>query len=236
MSEHKEHDEKKDVKKPAPKKAAKKTAPKKKEEEHIVQDTKSPEHKHGAAHEHKHVEAKPPEHKPAEQKPAEHKHAEHKPEPVVQKPVEPKPEKKAPRKATKKGEKVIVVRGKRKESVARATIQKGRGMIRVNKINVDALSNKYVRDMIREPLKFVGPEVNSVDISVTVVGGGLMGQAQAARTAIANAIVEYFDGDKTIYDRMFAYDKFMVVEDSRRVEPKKYKGPKARARFQKSYR
>jgi ribosomal protein S9 len=32
------------------------------------------------------------------------------------------------------------------------------------------------------------------------------------------------------------YDRFMIVDDSRRVEPKKFKGPKARARFQKSYR
>ncbi len=232
MNEHKESEEKKEIKKPASKKmAAKKSVPAKNSEE--VQ--KVPEHKaHEPAHvehatpEHKHV---PVEHKAPEQKPAEHKH-----EPIaVPKPVVAEP-KKSHKKAVKKGEKVVVVRGKRKESVARATIRKGRGVVRVNKINVNALSNRYMRELIREPLRFVGVEVNSVDISVNVVGGGSMGQAQAARTAIANALVEYFDSDKSLMDRMFAYDKFMIVEDSRRVEPKKYKGPKARARFQKSYR
>jgi small subunit ribosomal protein S9 len=134
-----------------------------------------------------------------------------------------------------KGNKAIVVRGKRKESIARATIKKGNGTVRVNKINVEALNNKYIRFFITEPLRFLGPEANTVSISVTVNGGGMLGQAQAARTAIANAIVEYFD-DKALKDRIMAADKFMLVEDSRRVEPKKYKGPKARARFQKSYR
>jgi len=231
MNEHKT-EEKKEAKKSASKRTAKKSAPEKKEE-HKAPEHKSAEHVEQKAHEHKpaeHVEHKPVEHKP-EHKPVEHKSVE------APKPAETKSEpKKSRKKPAKKGEKVIVVRGKRKESVARATIQKGRGIVRVNKINVDALSNKYMRDIIKEPLRFVGAEATTVDISVNVVGGGAMGQAQAARTAIANALVGYFDADKSIQDRMFAYDKFMIVEDSRRVEPKKYKGPKARARFQKSYR
>lgn len=229
MTEHKQAEEKKEAKKTASKKAVKKTPSVKKEAEQKVHENTPVEQKTEHKPEQKHIEHK---HEPL----AHPEHAEHKP---AEKPVEaPKPaeSKKSRKKSTKKGEKVIVVRGKRKESVARATIQKGRGVVRVNKINVEALSNKYMRDLIKEPLRFVGAEATSVDISVNVVGGGAMGQAQAARTAIANALVEYFENDKSIQDKMFAYDKFMIVEDSRRVEPKKYKGPKARARFQKSYR
>jgi small subunit ribosomal protein S9 len=62
-----------------------------------------------------------------------------------------------------------------------------------------------------------------------------MGQAQACRVAIARALVG-FSGDEHLKSRIIAYDRSMIAEDSRRVEPKKYKGPKARARFQKSYR
>ncbi len=62
-----------------------------------------------------------------------------------------------------------------------------------------------------------------------------MGQAQAARTAIANALVEYF-GEMNLREKFVEIDRSLVVEDTRRVEPKKYRGPKARARYQKSYR
>ena len=100
---------------------------------------------------------------------------------------------------------------------------------------MSALNNKYVRSIILEPLKFAGADAAAVDISVNVNGGGMMGQAQAVRTAIAHAIVQYLD-NKDIESRMVAYDRTLLVEDSRRVESKKYLGRKARARFQKSYR
>lgn len=146
-------------------------------------------------------------------------------------------EKKSPKKrATKKKSKAVVARGKRKESIARATIIPGKGKLRINSSFIDAYSsNKYVKDIIREPLTYVGPEVNTVDISVTVFGGGIMGQAQAARTAIANGLIEYFH-DLKLKEKFLQIDRSLIIEDVRRVEPKKYKGPKARARFQKSYR
>jgi small subunit ribosomal protein S9 len=82
----------------------------------------------------------------------------------------------------------------------------------------------------------LAPEVASqADISVNVMGGGQMGQAQACRTAIARALVG-FSGSEELKRKIVERDRFMFAEDSRRVEPKKYKGPKARARFQKSYR
>ncbi len=128
-----------------------------------------------------------------------------------------------------------VFRGKRKESIARATIRKGKGVVRINSVLLGAIDNKYVRETISEPLHFAPEIASQVDISVNVSGGGQMGQAQASRVAIANALIGFSGGD-ALKQKIIAYDRSMVTEDSRRVEPKKYKGPKARARFLKSYR
>ncbi|MBU0590599.1 30S ribosomal protein S9 [Candidatus Micrarchaeota archaeon] len=146
-----------------------------------------------------------------------------------------KPRKKRSTAKKKSSVKVCVARGKRKESIARATIKEGKGVIRINSHNISSLPNSYVREIIREPLNYVGPEANTIDISINVNGGGMMGQAQAARTAIANALVMYFD-TMNLKEKFILIDRTLVVEDTRRVEPKKYRGPKARARFQKSYR
>lgn len=135
----------------------------------------------------------------------------------------------------KKGIKSIVARGKRKESTARATINAGSGNVRINSVNLNAYQNRYVKEIISEPLYLASEITPTVDISVTVRGGGAMGQAQASRLAIARALVA-FSGDETLKEKMLERDKFLVAEDSRRVEPKKYMGPKARARKQKSYR
>jgi len=177
----------------------------------------------------------------AEQKPAAPAEAPEKkspeaaaaPAPEKEKPESPRRRKKsAPKKAQAK---VMIARGKRKESIARATIREGNGTIRINSRNLSSLSNPYVREIIREPMRYVGPEANGVDISVNVSGGGAMGQAQAARTAIANALAMYFD-QLNLKDKFIEIDRSLIVEDTRRVEPKKFRGPKARARFQKSYR
>ncbi len=142
-----------------------------------------------------------------------------------------KKKKKTPKKETK----AFVSRGKRKESVARASISAGKGNIRFNSLNINAIKNYYVREIIREPIRYVGPEANTVDIAVTARGGGVMGQAQAARTAIANALATYFD-TMNLREKFLGIEKTLVIEDTRRVETKKFRGPKARARFQKSYR
>ena len=137
------------------------------------------------------------------------------------------------RKARAKKPKSIVARGKRKEATARATIAAGKGMVYYNGVSVNALSSPYVRDIITEPLSFVDP--TQYDLHVNARGGGVMGQAQAARTAIAKALVE-FTGDEALKKKMTDHDRSLLVEDARRVEPKKFKGPGARARFTKSYR
>jgi small subunit ribosomal protein S9 len=137
------------------------------------------------------------------------------------------------KKRTKK--KVAIVSIRRKESVARAIIMEGKGIIRVNNLLIGAIQNPYAREIIYEPIRMAGDRVNNLEILVSIKGGGVIGQAQAARTAIAKGIVAFTKDDelRAIY---LDYDRFLLVPDPRRVEPKKFKGRKARARFQKSYR
>ncbi|VVB99872.1 30S ribosomal protein S9 [uncultured archaeon] len=136
---------------------------------------------------------------------------------------------------SKKKEAQSVFRGKRKEAIARAHISKGKGIIRINSVNLGAIDNRYVREAVSEPLHLAPEVASQVNISINVMGGGQMGQAQACRVAVARALVG-FSGDDALRMKILEHDRFMLAEDSRRVEPKKYKGPKARARFQKSYR
>jgi small subunit ribosomal protein S9 len=129
-----------------------------------------------------------------------------------------------------------VVRTKRKRAVARAYVSSGTGIIRVNKMLLSAIDNPYTRSIMSEPLNYVPEKLwSKVDIKVSVYGGGQMGQAQAVRGAIARALVKHAN-DNALEEDMLSIDKFLLIEDSRRVEPKKYMGPKARARKQKSYR
>lgn len=133
----------------------------------------------------------------------------------------------------KKKAAAVVTRGKRKRAIARCAIKPGTGMITVNGIDLRAYSDPLQREIIGEPLSFDERGIK-FDYSVVTAGGGIMGQAQACRTAIARAIVAQV-GDE-VRTAMTAFDKSLLVEDPRRVEPKKFKGPKARARFTKSYR
>jgi small subunit ribosomal protein S9 len=77
--------------------------------------------------------------------------------------------------------------------------------------------------------------LENVDIDVKVVGGGVMGQAEAARMVIAKGLVDW-TSDMELKEKFNQYDRTMLVGDPRRSEPKKYGGPGARARKQKSYR
>jgi len=132
--------------------------------------------------------------------------------------------------------KVLVVSGKRKTAIARAVVKPGIGRIRINKTPIEIFEPEIAREKIMEPLIRAGYEIwKQLDIDIKVSGGGYMGQAEAARMAIANALLKW---TKSAHLRtVFAeYDRTMVVGDPRRKEPKKFGGPGARARDQKSYR
>jgi len=132
--------------------------------------------------------------------------------------------------------KVIIVSGKRKTAIARATVRQGKGRIRVNNIPLEIYQPEVARDKIREPLLEAGEDIwKQVDINVKVQGGGFMGQAEATRTALANALVKWTKSSH-LKTQFLRYDRTMVAGDPRRKEPKKFGGPGARARDQKSYR
>ncbi len=151
--------------------------------------------------------------------------------PQAQKPVNAK----KPTRQKRKSGNSTVARGKRKKAIARASITSGKGSVRINKMSVSGINNSYIRELILEPVKLAGDKSAKVDIRVSVFGGGTLGQAQACRTAIARALVEHFE-DESLKSSYLERDRSLLVEDSRRTESKKYKGPKARARYQKSYR
>jgi len=132
--------------------------------------------------------------------------------------------------------KVLTTSGKRKTATARATVRKGTGIIRVNKTPVEIIQPELVRLKISEPLLIAGPEIaKSLNIDVDVIGGGIMGQAEAARCAIARGIINWTN-DVALRDAYLAHDRNLLVNDVRVKESKKYGGTGARAKFQKSYR
>lgn len=131
--------------------------------------------------------------------------------------------------------KVIHTSGKRKTSIARGKVKEGKGRIRVNKKPVELYDPELARLKIQEPITLAGELADKVDIDVRVIGGGVMGQAEAARMVIAKGLVQW-TGDMELKEKFTHYDRTMLVGDPRRSEPKKYGGPGARARNQKSYR
>ncbi len=134
--------------------------------------------------------------------------------------------------------KVVISKSKRKRSVARASIKEGTGIFRINSRLVDTIQPEFIKEEILTPINFSDytKDLSSkLDIKVNVYGGGISSQAQACASAIAKAIVEY-SGNNEIKREYMAYNRNLIIDDSRRVEPKKFLGPKARARFQTSYR
>jgi small subunit ribosomal protein S16e len=96
---------------------------------------------------------------------------------------------------------------------------------------------------IYEPILIVGlDKFSQVDIRVRVTGGGHTSQIYAIRQAIAKALVAYYQkfvdehSKNALKQALIAYDRTLLVADNRRAEPKKFGGPGARARYQKSYR
>ena len=135
-----------------------------------------------------------------------------------------------------KSKKVLVLSGKRKTAIARATVRIGKGRVRINKVPLEIFEPKFARDKILEPILLADEKVlNQLDINVKVSGGGYMGQAEAARMAIAKGLLKWTKSTR-LQTTFKDYDRTMIAGDPRRSEPKKFGGPGARARDQKSYR
>ncbi len=130
---------------------------------------------------------------------------------------------------------IVLSTGQRKTAIARATFRKGQGLFRYNGLPLDFVEPDLIRRKIQEPLLMVGDRANSVDISVETQGGGIVGQASAARTAIARGLVTYLKDD-LLRQTFKRYDRTLLVSDPRRKLPKRPGGRGARSRRQKSYR
>ena len=131
--------------------------------------------------------------------------------------------------------KVVNTSGKRKTSIARVAVTKGKGRVRINKVPLEIHTPELARFKIMEPINIAGKKMDKLDIEVNVKGGGIMGQAYATRTAIAKGLVEFL-GDKDLEAIYKQYDRSLLVSDPRRKMPKKPLGRGARAKRQKSYR
>jgi len=130
---------------------------------------------------------------------------------------------------------VVVSTGKRKTSLAKATIKDGSGRIRINGRPLEIQQPELARMRIMEPLILFGEGWKRYDIRVRTKGGGFMSQADAVRMAIATGLVR-MSQDFEARSKMIEHDRTMLVGDPRRTEPKKFGGPSARSRYQKSYR
>jgi len=126
--------------------------------------------------------------------------------------------------------------GKKKTAIARATVHDGEGRVRINSQPVELVEPELSKLKMLEPFRIADDELREqIDITVQIEGGGTSGQADAARTAIARGLVQHTN-DAELRDAYMEFDRSLLVNDVRQSEPKKWGGPGARARYQKSYR
>ncbi|MHA1804168.1 MAG: 30S ribosomal protein S9 [Promethearchaeota archaeon] len=133
--------------------------------------------------------------------------------------------------------KIIQSSGKRKTAIARATLRHpAKGQIKINNVPLHLYEPELARLRIQEVLEIgYHPKLDKCDISIKVKGGGIMGQTDAVRIALARIITKFI-GTKTVEQAFREYQDTLLSGDSRRTEPKKFGGKKARARRQKSFR
>ena len=137
----------------------------------------------------------------------------------------------------------------RKTARAHVHISKGIGRVRINNTPVEMVQQETAREIMLGPLEIAGDLRDKIDLSVRVNGGGFMGQAYASAVAISRALTGWTKSKKEPKDHPFTktmredlkkrlndFDKHLLSGDDRRKEPKKFGGPGARRRKQKSYR
>ena len=121
--------------------------------------------------------------------------------------------------------------GRRKESIAKVWVSNGTGNITINKKNIeDYFKDKALRMIINQPLE-VATKSDSVDLKITVLGGGLSGQAGAIKHGLSRALTLIDPNTKDSLKK-----NGFLTRDSRTVERKKYGRQKARRSFQFSKR
>ena len=121
--------------------------------------------------------------------------------------------------------------GRRKAAVARVYVSQGSGKITINKKDLEVyFPSSVLQYIVKQPLNKLGV-AESYDIKVNLDGGGIKGQAEALRLAIARALVKINPEDKPALK-----SEGFMTRDPREVERKKPGQPKARRKFQFSKR
>ncbi len=121
--------------------------------------------------------------------------------------------------------------GKRKRAIARVWMKEGNGLLTVNERNFDDyFTREVLRKIIELPLEVTGSR-SKFDIKITVSGGGISGQADAAKHGISRALCEYDAEMRSVLKKAG-----FLTRDPRMKERKKYGQPGARKRFQFSKR
>lgn len=133
-------------------------------------------------------------------------------------------------------DKIVVVSGKRKTAVAKAKISKGTGSVTYNKQAYTVLP-LFHRLALREPIVIATSVLEEFPFTIEIrtMGGGKEGQIQAARLALAKALVK-FTNSAELKKTFLKYDRSLLVADTRRKEAYKPGDSKARSKRQKSYR
>ena len=121
--------------------------------------------------------------------------------------------------------------GKRKDAVARVWIKPGPGKAQVNGKPLDSYFARPVLRMILQQPLGVAKRTGQYDLTVSVAGGGLSGQAGAVRHGLAKALVNYEPDLRPVLKK-----EGFLTRDPRVVERKKYGKKKARRSFQFSKR
>lgn len=128
-------------------------------------------------------------------------------------------------------EKTYYATGKRKTSVARVWMKPGGGKVTVNDQELDSyFSLDTAKVMVSQPLELTGT-LGQFDISATVKGGGIIGQAGALRHGVTRALLTVKDEFREVLKKAG-----LITRDSRIKERKKYGQKGARKRFQYSKR
>jgi small subunit ribosomal protein S9 len=128
-------------------------------------------------------------------------------------------------------EKTFYATGKRKTSIARIWMKPGQGKIQVNDQDLNSYFKlETAKMMIFQPLELTGT-LGQFDISVTVRGGGIKGQAGAIRHGITRGLLAVKDEF-----RLGLKKAGLITRDPRKKERKKYGQKGARKRFQYSKR
>lgn len=107
--------------------------------------------------------------------------------------------------------------GKRRLAIARAKIKLGRGNIIINSKPLDFWGTELLRLMIKEPLILANMQ-NKIDAKINVRSGGIVGQAEAIRQALAKGILKLVK-DQNLKKTFLEYDRNLIIYDPRRNEP-----------------